>query len=145
MINHIFQSFSVHFLSFILEEYWKIWTCIVCTYTCTCLYCKSLILYMVRTIWQIGFTSSHELMLHKLTVCWDVGAGPTNFLGFNHLMKWLYQELLCSNSSVWIVIFYAVNNWMNFCVMYISSVRYTSFLGMEHSIQSPNECMCKTF
>jgi hypothetical protein len=144
-MNHIFQSFVVHFLPFVLEEYWKIWKCVVYTYIYTCWYHKSLIPYMVGKICQEGFTSSHEIMLYRLTVCWDVGTGPTNFWGFNHLMKWLYQELLCLYWSVWIIIFYAVNNWMNFCVMYISSVRHASFLDTEHSIQLPNECICKIF
>lgn len=34
---------------------------------------------------------------------------------------------------------------MNFCVMYISSVRYTSFLGTEHSVQLPMNVCVKHF
>jgi len=52
---------------------------------CTCWYHKSVIPYMVRKICQEGFARSHELMRHRLTGCWDVGAGPTNLWSFNHL------------------------------------------------------------
>ena len=72
----IYWSFSFHFLLVLLEEYWRIWKFVVCTCTYTCWYCKSVIPYLLRKLCQDGFTRSHELMLHRHTVCWDVEQDP---------------------------------------------------------------------